>query len=536
MNDFYSDPTQAPPALPSDPIGRARAIHTERFIRNLKHIRSPWRGINFTLMGWQTQIIYDLFGTVTEEGLRRYHFSYIEIPKKNGKSELVAAIALYMLCADDEFGGEIYSAAKDRDQAAIIYRTAVAMVRLCPPLLKRCKIIESQKIIYYRPTDSFYKVLSRDVASKHGYNPSAVLFDELHAQEKPDLWNVLTEGAGDAREEPLTIAITTAGWDRASVCWEQHVYAKKCLADPGFDPTFYPVIYSADDKKDNWEDERVWARANPSLGHTIKIDRLREQYKKALESPDKINGFKRLRLNIWTNQATLYIDPTTWAEQGPRRPLGELAHREAFGGLDLSAIKDLTAFVLAFPRDGSLAVDVLSFFWCPRARLHDPKNTYRKQYQLWESLGQLTVTDGNVVDYKKIRADIKEICGRYRVRDINVDRLFEGYEFCQDLEKDIPKTEIFPMGQGFIGYAIPFRQFDLLLESKCLCHGNENLVLNFCAGNLAVETDAAENHKPAKDKSEGKIDGIVALIMALDRLYRRRKKRSVYGERGAIGI
>ena len=274
----------------------AKAQRAVEFIRCLKHTKGRWRGQAFDLLPWQETIIRDVFGTVKEDGFRQYNTAYVEIPKKNGKSELAAGVALYMTCGDNEWGAEVYGCASDRQQASIVFDVAVDMVEQCPALKKRIKAVMSVKRLVYKPTNSFYQVLSAEAYTKHGLNVHAVIFDELHSQPNRELFDVMTKGSGDARTQPLFFLITTAGTDRHSVCFEQHQKAEDILCGRKADPTFYPVIYGAEDDAD-WTSEEVWYRANPSLGHTIDIDKVRNACMSARDNPAEENIFRQLRLN-----------------------------------------------------------------------------------------------------------------------------------------------------------------------------------------------------------------------------------------------
>ena len=244
------------------------------FIESLCHTKGTWAGKPFELIDWQEQIIRDLFGVVKENGYRQFNTAYIEIPKKQGKSELAAAVALLLTCGDGEERAEVYGCAADRNQAKIVFDVAVDMVRFCPALSKRVKILESQKKLVYKPTNSSYQVLSADVANKHGFNTHGVIFDELHTQPNRKLFDVMLQGSGDARMQPLYFLITTAGNDTNSICWEVHQKALDIQAGRKIDPTFYSVIYGAAEDED-WTDPAVWKKANPSLGITVGIDKVR---------------------------------------------------------------------------------------------------------------------------------------------------------------------------------------------------------------------------------------------------------------------
>ena len=253
------------------------------FIEQLCHTKGTWAGKPFVLLPWQEKIVRDLFGVKKANGYRQFNTAYIEIPKKNGKSELAAAIALLLTCADGEQRAEVYGCAADRQQASIVFEVAADMVRMCPALSKRVKILASQKRIVYLPTNSFYQVLSAEAYSKHGFNIHGVVFDELHTQPDRKLFDVMTKGSGDARMQPLYFLITTAGTDTHSICYETHQKAEDILAGRNHDSTFYPVIYGAGDNED-WTDPEVWKRANPSLGETIGLDKVEA----ACEPPGRI--------------------------------------------------------------------------------------------------------------------------------------------------------------------------------------------------------------------------------------------------------
>ena len=343
----------------------AKAQKTLRFIENLKHTKGIWHGQNFKLLPWQEEIIRTIFGTVKEDGYRQYNTAYIEIPKKNGKSELAAAVALYMTCGDGEWGAEVYGCASDRQQASIVFDVAVDMVDQCPALKKRIKPIMSTKRLVYQPTNSFYQVLSAEAYTKHGLNVHAVIFDELHSQPTRELFDVMVRGSGDARKQPLYFLITTAGTDRNSICYEQHQKAEDILAGRKIDPTFYPVIYGAADD-DDWTDEKVWYKANPSLGHTIDIEKVRNACRSAQDNPAEENAFRQLRLDQWVKQSTRWMPMEKWdACAFPVDP-EELRGRDCYGGLDLSSTSDITAFVLVFPpRSDDEKYIVLPFCWIP---------------------------------------------------------------------------------------------------------------------------------------------------------------------------
>ena len=250
------------------------ADYAVNFIECLCHTKGTWARKPFELIDWQEQIIRDVFGTLKPNGYRQFNTAYIEIPKKQGKSELAAAVALLLTCGDNEERAEVYGCAADRQQASIVFNVAADMVRMCPALAKRVKILDSQKRLIYLPTGSIYQVLSADVGNKHGFNTHGVVFDELHTQPNRKLYDVMTKGSGDARMQPLYFLITTAGNDTKSICYEVHQKAKDIIEGRKIDPTFYPCIFGADEA-DDWTDPKTWRKANPSLGITVGIDKVK---------------------------------------------------------------------------------------------------------------------------------------------------------------------------------------------------------------------------------------------------------------------
>lgn len=518
----------SPFMLPDSYYDAALADRAVTFIENLRHTKGKWAGKRFWLLPWQEQIIRDLFGILRPDNTRQFHMAYIEIPKKNGKSELAAAIALYLLFGDNEPAAEVYGAAADRSQASIVYEVAARMIALCPALQKRCKQIPSTKRIVNYANAGFYQVLSAEVGTKHGLNVSGLVFDELHAQPNRKLWDVLTNGSGDARTQPLFVTITTAGTDRHSICYEQHQLAADLLAERKYDPTFYPVIYGLPDGAD-WKDEQNWYRANPSLGITIPIERVREAFQKALRNPEEENQFKQLRLNLWVSSLTSWIPDAVFCKGNAPIDEETLLGRECYGGLDLSSTSDITAFVLVFPpQSEEEPYIVLPYFWLPEETL--PLRVARDHvpYDRWEQQGYLQTTEGNVVHYGYIERFIDALGQKFHIKEIAYDR-WGAVQMVQNLE-GLGFTVI-PFGQGFRDMSPPSKEFYKLLLEGNIQHGG-NPILRWMAGNVVTRSDPAQNIKPDKAKSTEKIDGIVATIMALDRAIRHSEEQTcVYDER-----
>ena len=405
------------------------ADYAVAFIESLCHTKGKWAGKKFELIDWQEQIVRDLFGTIKENGYRQFNQAYIEIPKKQGKSELAAAVALLLTCGDGEERAEVYGCASDRQQAAIVFDVAADMVRMCPALSKRVKILASQKRIIYLPTNSFYQVLSSEAYSKHGFNIHGVVYDELHAAPDRRLFDVMTKGSGDARMQPLFFYITTAGTDTNSICYETHQKAKDILEGRKIDPTFYPVIYGADEG-DDWTDPKVWKKANPSLDITVG----RAACESAKQNPGEENSFRQLRLNQWVKQAVRWMPMEKWDQCAFAVNEEELEGRVCYGGLDLSSTTDITAFVLVFPPlDEEDKFQLLPYFWIPEETLDLRVRRDHVPYDVWERQGFLQTTEGNVVHYGYIEKFIERLGERFNIREIAFDR-WGAVQMVQNLE------------------------------------------------------------------------------------------------------
>ena len=452
---------------------------------------------------------------------------------KTHNSELAAAIALYLLYADNEPSAEVYGAACDRNQASIVFDVARQMVETSPALMRRSKIRSAGKrIINYRNA-GFYQVLSAETGTKHGLNVSGLVFDEIHAQPNRKLYDVLTKGSGDAREQPLFFIITTAGNDKNSICYELHTKALDLMAGRKKDATFYPVVYGLEHEED-WTDEANWYKANPSLGHTIQIDRVREAYRNAVENPAEENVFKQLRLNIWTSASIRWIPEQVYDKGSLPIDLDSLRGRMCYGGLDLSSTSDITALVLAFPpRSDDEKYILLPFFWLPEDTLELRCRRDHVLYDVWQKQGFIQTTEGNVIHYGFIEKFIERLGETYHIREIAYDR-WNATQMVQNLE-DMGFTMV-PFGQGFKDMSPPSKElFKLLMEGNIIHGGNP--VLKWMASNVVMRQDPAGNIKPDKEKSVEKIDGIVASIMALDRCIRNGTgSGSVYDERGVIAF
>ena len=513
---------------------KAMADYAVSFIECLCHTKGTWAGKKFELIDWQEQIIRDIFGTIKENGYRQFNTAYIEIPKKMGKSELAAAVALLLCCGDGEERAEVYGCAADRQQASIVFEVAADMVKMCPALAKRVKILASQKRIVYLPTNSFYQVLSAEAYSKHGFNIHGVVFDELHTQPNRKLFDVMTKGSGDARMQPLYFLITTAGTDTHSICYETHQKALDIIEGRKIDPTFYPVIYGAAEN-DDWTDPKVWKKANPSLGITVGIDKVRAACESAKQNPAEENSFRQLRLNQWVKQTVRWMPMEKWDLCSTEADEEELHGKVCYGGLDLSSTSDLTAFVLVFPpTDESGKYIVLPYFWIPEDNVDLRVRRDHVPYDVWQKQGVIQTTEGNVVHYGFIEKFIEKLGEKFNIREIAFDR-WGAVQMVQNLEG--MGFTVVPFGQGFKDMSPPTKELMKLVLEERIAHGGHP-VLHWMMDNIYVRTDPAGNIKPDKEKSTEKIDGAVATIMALDRAIRcgNDTTESVYDERGILFI
>ena len=510
------------------------ADYAVMFIESLCHTKGTWAGKPFELIDWQEQIIRDLFGVLKPNGYRQFNTAYIEIPKKQGKSELAAAVALLLLCGDGEERAEVYGCAADRNQAKIVFDVAVDMVRFCPALSKRVKILESQKKITYLPTNSSYQVLSADVANKHGFNTHGVIFDELHTQPNRKLFDVMLQGSGDARMQPLYFLITTAGNDTNSICYEVHQKAIDIAEGRKVDPTFYSVIYGAAEDED-WTDPKVWKKANPSLGITVGIDKVKAACESAQQNPGEENAFRQLRLNQWVKQSVRWMPMDKWDACAFPVSEDDLEGRICYGGLDLSSTTDITAFVLVFPPlDEEDKYYILPYFWIPQETLDLRVRRDHVPYDLWERQGTLMTTEGNVVHYGYIEKFIERLGEKFNIREIAFDR-WGAVQMVQNLEG--MGFTVVPFGQGFKDMSPPTKELMKLVLEEKIAHGGHP-VLRWMMDNIFIRTDPAGNIKADKEKSTEKIDGAIATIMGLDRAIRcgNDTGASVYDSRGLLFI
>lgn len=491
-----------------DEAAAQRAV--DFFEKCLTHVKGELAGTPLILDPWERELIRTLFGWKARDGTRKYRTLYLEVPRKNGKSTLCAGIALYLTLADFEAGSEVYSAAADREQAAIVFDVARQMVEQSPQLRERLEIY--RRSLVHLASASSYKVLSADAFTKHGFNAHGVVVDEVHAQRNRELIDVLHTSIG-SRRQPVEVYITTAGYDKHSICWELHDHAVKVRDGIVKDPSFLALIYAAEEG-DDWTDEAVWAKANPGLGHSIKLEYLRKELIKAKAIPAYENTFKRLHLNIWTEQETRWIPVEAWDACARKVPAELIAGRRGFAGIDLSSTTDITALVLALqdPLDPD-QYDLRAWFWVPQDNIAERARRDRVPYDLWVQQGHIIATPGNVVDYDAVRQKAVELAQVFNVREWAIDR-WNSTGLQTQLTGD--GLTVVQFGQGFASMSSPTKDFERKVLANTI-HHDGNPVLRWMLSNVAIMQDPAGNMKPAKDRSIERIDGIVASIMALGR-------------------
>jgi phage terminase large subunit-like protein len=491
---------------------KQRALEPIEFVQML-HAVDDFYGQPFQLLDWQYEVLWDVYGTINDNGYRQYRYAYLEIPKKNGKTSQSAAIALYHLVCDGP-GGQIYCCAADRGQAELVYKAAIGMIEQEPEFEGILRVLDSRKEIKNLKTGTFMKVLSAEAYTKHGLNPTVVIFDELHAQPNRDLWDVMTFGAGAARKEPLWWVITTAGNDpdRTSIGWEIHEYARKVRDGELYDPTWYVKIYAADEDDDIF-DEKTWFKANPSLGHTISIDAVRQEALAARNSEAAKRLFRWLRLNQWVSvKKTGWLPLTLWDQTNGKWALSELVGKKCYPGLDLSSTTDITAACYLFPPQEGIP-DWRAIFeaWIPEDNMKERVERDKVPYDRWVDQKYLHATPGNVVDYDFVEARLISASKQYDIQTLGADP-WNSRMLTQRLMR--AGINVIEIPQDMKNLSPAMKTIERLLKTGRLTH-EKNPVARWCFGNVVVAVDGNENIKPMKNKSKDRIDLTVALINAM---------------------
>tara|TARA_Y100001963_G_scaffold87816_1_gene121324 strand:- start:310 stop:1854 length:1545 start_codon:yes stop_codon:yes gene_type:complete len=489
------------------------------------HTKGELSGKPLFLEDWQKKIVGDLFGWKDKKtNLRKYRTAYIQVPRKNGKSTLCAAVGLYMLFSDAERGSEIYSAAGDRAQAGIVFNIAKQMILNNNELTKRSKVFRNS--ITNESKGNFYQAISSDSKTKMGFNANCVIFDELHVQPNRDLWDTLLTSTG-ARRQPLCIAITTAGYDRQSICWEIYNYGKQVQDNIIKDDSFYSCIYEAN-IDDDIQDEEIWKKVNPNYGISLRKEYMKRESQRAYDIPSYQNTFKRLMLNIWTDSQTAWITPNEWNQCKNKIDLNSLKGKPCWAGLDLASTRDISAFVLIFKQDENFIV--VPYCFIPEDNARKRSETDKVDYISWINQGYIYATSGDVADYNFIKHKIMELGTEYNIQSIAYDR-WNASQLVIDLTNE--GLNMSPFGQGFLSMSAPTKEFEKLILGKQLIHDG-NPVMSWAINNVAIQEDPAGNLKPNKSKSTEKIDPIVASIMGLGEFMTTEGIDSVYDQRGLL--
>ena len=504
------------------------AWHAINFFKFCTHMKGGLAGSEIILEPWQQFFLWAAFGWKRADGTRRFRIVYLEIARKNGKTTMAAGIGLYLAFADGEPGAEVYACATKKDQAKICHSLAANMVKRSPSLSRRFTVLTNN--ISSQETLSKFEPLGRDSDSTDGLNISGAVMDELHAWKTRDMWDVIETGIG-ARAQPMIVAITTAGFNRQSICWEKHDYLEKILTSQAIiDDSFFGMIYCLDEN-DDFTDESVWVKANPNLHVSVYEDDLRRAVNQALNSPAAMNSLLRLRFNQWTQAETRWLNREKWQLCGGDINPDGLRGKPCYGGLDLSSSIDVTAFVLVFPpwEEGE-PYKVLCRFFIPEANMHERTRRDRVPYDIWCRSGLIQATPGSAVDYGFVVKQIKADADLYDLREIAFDRWGAAliYQQLQDLGLNVVE-----FGQGFASMNAPAKELEKMVLDGSICHGN-NEVLSWMADNVVVKIDPSGNIKPDKGRSIERIDGIVALIMALDRATHNGGGMSIYETEGLM--
>lgn len=483
---------------------RKAAQRAISFIERLKHTKGQWAGLRFKLEPWQQFIIWNIFGWKMADGTRRFRYAYVEIARKNGKTALSAGIGLYMLFADGESRPEVYSAATVKDQARICFSDAVEIVKATD--LKNY-LTPYRNSIVYELKGGMMKPLSSDYGTHDGLNPSCGIIDEFHAHKDSGMFDVIKSAFG-ARKQPLMFIITTAGFNKAGACYAYRDNVIKILRGINEDDTLFGIIYTMD-ANEEWDNPQMWIKSNPNLGVSLFPNYLEDQVNDAKNRPESVRNVMTKNVNLWVDAEKTWILDDAWMKCVGTTEIEDLRGCECWGGLDLSNVSDITAFVLIFHENDKF--QLLPFFWIPEEKMLEKIRKENINYDLWVKAGFVKVTSGNVLDYEFVKADILQIVEIYDLQSSAYDR-WNSSQTIIDLQNE--GMECNPFGQGYGSMSAPSKEFEKLVLSEKIEHFG-NPVLRWMLSSTLIKTDPAGNIKPDKEKSVQKIDGIVASIMAL---------------------
>jgi phage terminase large subunit-like protein len=480
------------------------------FIERLPHVKGPLAGEPIQLEPWQAFILTAVFGWVKPDGKRRFRRSYIEVPRGNAKSTLSSALALYMLTADQEGGAEVYSLATTRDQARIVFGDAQTMARRSPGFRRRFSVEVGAHNMHVLASGSKFEALSAEGSTLDGLNIHFGCIDELHAHKTRTVYDVVETGTGK-RDNSLLWVITTAGSNRAGICYEVRTFVTKLLDGVFEDDTQFGIIYGLDDT-DDWTSESALIKANPNWGISVRSEVLLPLQAKAMQLPSAVNNFKTKHLNEWVNADTAWMDMRAWDACGDTTlDIEAYTGQPCWIGLDLASKTDIAALLIMFPHpELADAYVVFGKYYLPEDTVSASGNS---QYEGWMRTGRLTVTPGNVIDFSWIEADLLEMASCFAVQAVAFDPFQATQLSTRMLAEGLPMIEVRPT---VLNFSEPMKTLEALVLQKKLSHDGDP-VLTWMASNVVAHLDVKDNIYPRKERAENKIDGIVALIMALSR-------------------
>lgn len=515
------------------------------FVECLHHVKGPWAKKTETikLEPWQCFLLTTLFGWVNSAGHRRFRTAYIEVARKNAKSTLAAGLMLYLLAADGEVGAEVYSAATTREQAKITFNAAKSMVRKDQELRESLGVVVTAQAITAESGESFAKALSSEANTLDGLNISGAIIDELHAHRTREVWDVIETATG-SREQPLIVAITTAGFDRSSICFEQKTYVEKVMnsvlaAADGLgypvtgatheDETYFGAIYTLDEG-DDWQDEANWPKANPNIGVSVSLDDMRRLARKAAQTSSAVSNFLTKRMNVWVGAETAWMNMVAWNRAAlPAFEIEEYRKRPVILALDLASQIDIAALVGLIVLPGEQMVS-FGRFYCPEDRVEESDNA---SYRGWAANGHLIDTEGVEIRFESIMEDLREIARVLDVRMVAFDK-WQATKFRQDMEREgFDPNNLIEVPMNYQGLSGPMKDLETAVLAGRLKHDG-NPAMAWMMSNVKAKPDNKENIYPVKDTSAAKIDGPVALMMAFHCLPRIADSISVYETRGAL--
>jgi len=511
---------------------KARAAKVCRFIELLPHIKGPKAGEPIVLEPWQVFILTTAFGWVKADGTRRFRRVYIEVPRGNGKSALSSGLGLYMLCADGEGGAEIYSFATTRDQAKIVFGDAQNMARRTAGLRAHFGVEVNAHNINVLKTASKFEALSAEGSTLDGLNTHFACVDELHAHKTRAVYDVVETSIGK-RAQSLLWVITTAGSNRAGICYEVRSFVTKVLTGAAKDESQFGIVYGLDED-DDWTTEEALIKANPNWGISVMPEVLLPLQAKAMSMPSAANNFKTKHLNEWVNADTAWMDMRAWdACKDTTLEIEQFAGETAYVALDLASKVDIAAKIVLFPREIEGKQHFFGFgqYYLPRDTVDRGENS---QYQGWEQTGLLTVTPGAVIDFEVIEDDLLADCSRHEVLEVPYDPFQATQMSTRMVSQGVPMVEMRPT---VLNFSEPMKHLEALVLQKRF-HHNGDPVLAWMVSNVVAHMDAKDNIYPRKERPENKIDGVVALIMALGRALANEAADgpSVYEGRGILTL